>query len=199
MDATVLIAAIFAYLLGSVSSAIIVSKLFRLPDPRIEGSRNPGATNVLRLGGKVPAALTLLGDVVKGTLPVVATQLLTDSSPALAAAVLMSFLGHLYPLYFGFKGGKGVATALGAYLGLNLPLFAAIGGMWIVVAILSRYSSLSSLTAMLAAPVFSWYVFQDFWVTGAACVIFVFVAIRHRTNIQRLRAGNENKIRLRKS
>ncbi len=198
MDATLILTAIFAYLLGSVSSAILISKIFRLPDPRVAGSGNPGATNVLRLSGKFPAALTLLGDVAKGTLPVLAAKFLTDDTLAMSIAALMAFLGHLYPLYFGFQGGKGVATALGAYLGLSLPLFIGIGGTWIVIALVSRYSSLSSLSAMLSAVFFGWYFFEDAWVTAAALIIFLFVVVRHRTNIQRLLAGQESKIQLRK-
>ena len=119
---TILIFAIFAYLLGSVSSAIVVSKLLQLPDPRVEGSGNPGATNVLRLSGKLPAALTLFGDLAKGTIPVLIARMITDDLLVISAAALMSFLGHLYPIYFKFKGGKGVATALGAYLGLGIPV-----------------------------------------------------------------------------
>ncbi len=198
MDATLLLTAIFAYLLGSVSSAILVSKLFRLPDPRTEGSGNPGATNVLRLSGKVPGVVTLIGDVAKGTIPVIAAKLLTDDPAAMGAAALMAFLGHLYPLYFKFQGGKGVATALGAYLGLSLPLFLSVGGTWLAIAAIFRYSSLSSLTSMLLAPAFAWYIFDNIWVTSATCIIFVFVVIRHRTNIQRLLAKEESKIRLRR-
>lgn len=199
MDATLLVTAIFAYLLGSVSSAILISKILRLPDPRVEGSGNPGATNVLRLSGKFPAALTLLGDVAKGTVPVLVARLLTDGDTlSMSVAALMAFLGHLYPLYFRFQGGKGVATALGAYLGLSLHLFVGVGVTWIAMAFIFRYSSLSSLSAMLSAPIVGWLLFEDIWVSAAACIIFLFVVIRHRTNIQRLLAGQESKIRLKK-
>ena len=117
----ILLSAIISYLVGSVSSAILVSKLLRLQDPRDAGSGNPGATNVLRLSGKIPAALTLLGDVAKGTLPVVVASAITQDSVSVAVAALAAFLGHLYPVYFQFAGGKGVATAIGVYLGLSLP------------------------------------------------------------------------------
>ncbi len=191
---TLLFIAIAAYLLGSVSSAVVVSKLLQLPDPRTEGSGNPGATNVLRLSGKIPAALTLMGDVLKGTVPVLTVQVYVNEPTATACAALMAFLGHLYPIYHNFQGGKGVATALGAYLGLSLPVFIGVAGIWGLVAFISRYSSVSSLVAMLSAPAFAWYYFRDGWVTSTCCVIFVLVAIRHRANINRLLAGQETKI-----
>ena len=195
---SIVLSAVIAYLIGSISSAIVVSKLLGLPDPRTSGSKNPGATNVLRLGGKKAAALTLLGDVLKGTIPVAIAVLLLEPA-AVAAALLGAFLGHLYPLYFGFVGGKGVATAIGAYLGLNILVFVGVGIIWLLVAAVSRYSSLSSMLAMLSAPVFAWLFVGDPIVVAAAVVIFVFVVIRHRTNIERLLAGNENKIKLTKS
>ena len=194
--ATILIFAIFAYLLGSVSSAIVVSKLLQLPDPRVEGSGNPGTTNVLRLSGKLPAALTLFGDLAKGTIPVLIARMISDDLLVISAAALMSFLGHLYPIYFKFKGGKGVATALGAYLGLGMPVFVGVGGVWLVVALIWRYASLSAIVAMLLAPVFAWYFYQNSWLTATCILIFLFIVIRHRTNIQRLMAGEESKIRL---
>ncbi len=195
---SIVLSAVIAYLIGSISSAIVVSKLLGLPDPRTSGSKNPGATNVLRLGGKKAAALTLLGDVLKGTIPVAIAVLLLEPA-AVAAALLGAFLGHLYPLYFGFVGGKGVATAIGAYLGLNILVFVGVGIIWLLVAAVSRYSSLSSMLAMLSAPVFAWLFVGEPIVVAAAAVIFVFVVIRHRTNIERLLAGNENKIKLTKS
>ncbi len=195
----VILSLLTAYLVGSISSAIVVSKLLRLPDPRTSGSKNPGATNVLRLSGKGAAALTLFGDIAKGTLPVVAAHIILHDPAAVAAALLGAFLGHLYPLYFGFKGGKGVATAIGAYLGLGIPIIIGVGGVWLVVAAISRYSSLSSMLAMLSAPVIVWFYIGDPLVTAAAVVIFVFVVVRHRTNIHRLFAGEENKIKLSRS
>ena len=195
---SIVLSAVIAYLIGSISSAIVVSKLLGLPDPRTSGSKNPGATNVLRLGGKKAAALTLLGDVLKGTIPVAIAVLLLEPA-AVAAALLGAFLGHLYPLYFGFAGGKGVATAIGAYLGLNILVFVGVGIIWLLVAAISRYSSLSSMLAMLSAPVFAWLFVGNPIVVAAAAVIFVFVVIRHRTNIERLLAGNENRIKLTKS
>lgn len=195
----ILLSAIIAYLIGSVSSAILVSKLLRLQDPRDAGSGNPGATNVLRLSGKIPAVLTLLGDVAKGTLPVVAASAITQDPVSVAIAALAAFLGHLYPVYFRFAGGKGVATAIGAYLGLSLPVCLGVVGVWLTIALISRYSSLSSILAMLSAPFFIWYFGYDEWVIGTAVVIFVFIVSRHIANIKRLLAGEESRINLSKS
>lgn len=195
----ILLSAIIAYLIGSVSSAILVSKLLRLQDPRDAGSGNPGATNVLRLSGKIPAVLTLLGDVAKGTLPVVAASVITQDPVSVAIAALAAFLGHLYPVYFRFAGGKGVATAIGAYLGLSLPVCLGVVGVWLTIALISRYSSLSSILAMLSAPFFIWYFGYDEWIIGTAVVIFVFIVSRHIANIKRLLAGEESRINLSKS
>ena len=195
----ILLSATIAYLVGSVSSAIVVSKLLRLQDPRDAGSGNPGTTNVLRLSGKIPAALTLLGDVAKGTLPVVAVNAITQDPVSVAIAALAAFLGHLYPVYFRFAGGKGVATAIGAYLGLSLPVCLGVVGVWLAIALTSRYASLSSILAMLSAPLFVWYFGYDVWIIGTAVVIFVFIVSRHIANIKRLLAGEESRINLSKS
>ena len=141
------------YLLGSVSSAVLVSKLLGLPDPRQSGSGNPGATNVLRLGNKLAAALTLLGDVLKGVLPVLIAKYLDAETTGMALAGLGAFLGHLFPVFFGFAGGKGVATSLGIFLALN-PLIAGLQvALWVVMALIFRYSSLAALAAAFATPV----------------------------------------------
>ena len=195
----ILLSATIAYLVGSVSSAILVSKLLRLQDPRDAGSGNPGTTNVLRLSGKIPAALTLLGDVAKGTLPVVAANAITQDPVSVAIAALAAFLGHLYPVYFRFAGGKGVATSIGVYLGLSLPVCLGVVGVWITIALISRYSSLSSILAMLSAPFFVWYFGYDEWIIGTAAVIFVFIVSRHIANIKRLLAGEESRINFSKS
>ena len=195
----ILLSATIAYLVGSVSSAILVSKLLHLQDPRDAGSGNPGTTNVLRLSGKIPAALTLLGDVAKGTLPVFAANAITQDPVSVAIAALAAFLGHLYPVYFRFAGGKGVATAIGAYLGLSLPVCLGVVGVWLTIALISRYSSLSSILAMLSAPFLIWYFGYDEWIIGTAVVIFVFIVSRHIANIKRLLAGEESRINLSKS
>ena len=196
---TILLSLLISYLIGSISCAIVVSKILRLPDPRTSGSKNPGATNVLRLSGKKAAAVTLIGDVAKGTIPVALVGLLLNDPIATAVALVGSFLGHLYPLYFGFAGGKGVATAIGGYLGLGFPVLLGVGGVWLIVAAISRYSSLSSLLAMLAAPILVWYLIGEIWIVAASAVVFVFVVIRHKENIQRLLAGKESKLKLGRS
>jgi len=145
-----------AYLLGSVSSAIIICRLMGLPDPRTQGSSNPGATNVLRIGGKTAGAITLLGDGLKGLIPMLAGHLL-DADPALLAVTgLAAFLGHLYPVFFGFRGGKGVATALGVQFGLYWPIGLTVAAIWLFVAKALRISSVSGLVCMALAPLVIW-------------------------------------------
>src|SRR5512145_106507 len=141
-----------AYLLGSLSTAIILCRLMGLPDPRTQGSGNPGATNVLRFGGKKLAAFTLLGDMLKGLLPVVVASFITDNATVLALVAMAAFLGHLYPVFFGFRGGKGVATALGVLLGLSWQVGLAVLVTWVVMALVFRISSLSALIAALLSP-----------------------------------------------
>lgn len=188
-----LIVIVLAYLVGSVASAIVVCRVLRLPDPRGGGSGNPGATNVLRLGGKWAAGLTLAGDVLKGLLPVMIALRLSGTQVA-AAAALAAFLGHLYPVYFGFKGGKGVATAFGAVAGLSLPVMLAALVAWIAVVATTRYVSLASMLAATLSPVFAWLLAPDPAVMSALAVMAGFIVIRHRANIQRLRSGTESRI-----
>lgn len=183
-----------AYLLGSLSTAIILCRLMGLPDPRTQGSGNPGATNVLRFGGKKLAAFTLLGDMLKGLIPVVAASFITDNAAVLALVAMAAFLGHLYPVFFGFRGGKGVATALGVLLGLSWQVGVAVLVTWVVMALLFRISSLSALTAALLSPLYAW------WLTASLVYVVMMAAIailllwRHRTNIKRLLAGQEKRI-----
>lgn len=188
---------IFAYLLGSVSTAIIVCRLLGLPDPRTEGSHNPGATNVMRLGGKGPALLTLLGDMAKGVVPVLLAQHLLQLAPAwVAAAGLAAFLGHLYPVFFRFEGGKGVATALGILLVLHWPLGLAVAGLWLVAFGASRISSLGSITGFVAAPFLcAWLAPQ--YLVGVTLMSFVLLA-RHQGNIRALLRGEERRFGSRK-
>jgi glycerol-3-phosphate acyltransferase PlsY len=185
----------FGYLLGSVSSAIIVCKLMGLPDPRTEGSKNPGATNVLRIGGKKAAAITLLGDSLKGFLPVLIANLLQAAPPVLAAVALAAFLGHLYPLFFRFQGGKGVATALGVQFGLGWQIGGTIALIWLIVAKLFNLSSLAALISMALAPLVVWF----FWPEPELIIMQVIVTLllfwRHRENIRRIVSGEEGKIK----
>jgi glycerol-3-phosphate acyltransferase PlsY len=183
-----------AYLIGSLSAAIITCKLMGLPDPRTQGSRNPGATNVLRIAGKKTAALVLLGDMLKGLIPLLAARAFDVEDHILAAVGLAAFLGHLYPIYFGFHGGKGVATSLGILLGLSWPLAAAVLATWLFMARVFHISSLSALTAAIAAPLYTWLLLNSAPLLAMVCVISTMLLWRHRCNIQRLISGAEGKI-----
>ncbi|MCL4128730.1 UNVERIFIED_CONTAM: hypothetical protein GTU68_055000 [Idotea baltica] len=188
---------IIGYLFGSVSSAILVSKLFRLNDPRNVGSGNPGATNVLRSGNKAAAAMTLFGDVLKGLLPVLLAKHFDMSNGVIALVAMASFLGHLYPIFFGFKGGKGVATAIGVFVALSWKLFAVFALTWLLVAAITRYSSLAALIAAMISALASFAIFNDpnqTQLVGAVIFIVAFLFQRHRENIERLKAGKEGKI-----
>lgn len=196
MSITEILLIVAAYLVGSVSAAIIVCKIMGLPDPRTTGSGNPGATNVLRVGGKKAAAITLFGDMLKGLLPVLVAQLMHVSDLALALVGFFAFIGHLFPVFFGFKGGKGVATAVGVLTAASPVVGMMLLVTWLVVALVSRYSSLSALVASALGPLYM------YWYTGLAAywmvtlVIAVILFWRHRGNIRRLLAGEESKIKL---
>ncbi|MCW8855535.1 MAG: glycerol-3-phosphate 1-O-acyltransferase PlsY [Gammaproteobacteria bacterium] len=186
--------ALFAYLLGSISTAIITCKLMGLPDPRTVGSNNPGATNVLRAGGKKAAVITLLGDMLKGLIPVLIAVLISAPDEAIAAAGLAAFLGHLYPVYYAFNGGKGVATLLGVLLGTQWLVGLSTIGVWLLMAFTLRISSLSALTAALCAPAFIWYFTGSKIITFTSVLMTILLYWRHRSNIQNLLAGKEGKI-----
>lgn len=190
--------ALFGYLLGSVSTAIITCRLMGLPDPRSEGSRNPGATNVLRLGGKKAAAITLFGDMLKGLLPVLIALSLGMSDAVIAACGLAAFLGHLYPLYYGFQGGKGVATLLGVLLGTHWLLGLGTIGVWLGMAFSFRYSSLSALVAATTSPLLAWFITHSPVISASIALMAVLLIWRHRSNIRNLLAGREDKIGSRK-
>ncbi len=188
---------VVAYLIGSVSFAVVVSRAYRLPDPREYGSGNPGATNVLRSGRKSAAALTLLGDSVKGWLAVLAaaTWATDDADLAMALAAVAVILGHMYPVFHRFKGGKGVATALGVLLGLSPWLALGTVSTWITIAVFFRYSSLAALISALFAPFFTLILFNaahPFF--AAVAVLSVLLIWRHRANIRNLLAGKERKL-----
>ncbi len=190
------------YLIGSISFAVVVSKCMRLPDPHSYGSGNPGATNVLRTGNKLAAALTLIGDALKGYLAVIlARELLGDESLTstlnswlLCGVVIAVFLGHLFPIFHGFKGGKGVATACGILFGINWILGLATLGTWIIVAMFMRYSSLAALAAAVFGPIYFVFLF-GFQPMGIALLVVCLLLIwRHRSNIQNLINGKESRI-----
>ena len=180
-----------AYLTGSVSSAIIVCKMMGLADPRENGSGNPGATNVMRIGGKKAAAITLLGDALKGLVPVLVAKMLNVDSLVLSGVVFAAFLGHLYPVFFGFKGGKGVATSLGVALGVNWFLGLSVAATWFVVYKIGKISSLSALVAATLAPVYVWLIVGDKTLLATFVLLSLVLLWRHKSNVQRLLAGEE--------
>ena len=194
----VAVVAVVAYLIGSVSFALIVSSVMGLADPRSYGSKNPGATNVLRSGNKTAAILTLIGDAFKGWLAVWlvshfgARYGLDDTAIALAA--IAAFLGHLYPVFFRFKGGKGVATAAGVLLAINPVLGIATLLTWLIVAFFTRYSSLAALAAAVFAPLFDGFLFGANIIALSIVVMSSLLIWRHRGNIAKLMAGQESRI-----
>lgn len=187
---------VLAYLVGSISSAILIARIFGLTDPRSVGSGNPGATNILRQGNKTAALLTLVGDVLKGVIPVVIARIFTGDPVFLALAGGTAFLGHVFPLYYRFQGGKGVATALGVYLALSWPTGLTLVACWLVIAAAFRYSSLAAIVTAAVSPLIVAY-----WMPHPALVIMALVLAavllwRHRQNLARLARGEEDKIRL---
>ena len=183
---------VLAYLLGSISSAILVSRLFKLPDPRTNGSNNPGATNVYRLGGALPACLVLIFDILKGTIPVWGAYFLKLEPLELGLVAVAACLGHMYPLFFSFKGGKAVATAFGSLLPIGLSLGGLLIGTWLIIVAITRYSSLAALVAVTLAPLYTWWIKPLY--TLPVTFITLLIIIRHRTNIVRLFKSEEPKV-----
>lgn len=182
------------YLCGSLASAVIVCRLMGLEDPRGGGSGNPGATNVLRMHGKTGAILTLAGDVLKGFIPVTAAVWLQLPHAVVALTALAAFLGHLYPVFFGFRGGKGVATFIGVLFGTYWIPGVLFVLSWGVVAAISRYSSLSALTAAALSPLYLWLFLPEMPYVACFGIMAVLLFWRHRENIRRLIAGEESRI-----
>lgn len=191
---TSIIAIVAAYLIGSISSAVIVCKAMGLPDPRKQGSKNPGATNVLRIGGKTAASLTLIGDVLKGFIPVLAAISMELTPLTIAGVMFAAFMGHLYPVFFKFEGGKGVATLIGCLLALNFLSGLAFLFTWVVVALAFRYSSLASLLASLFAPLYVCYFTHNNIYYVTVLTMSLILIYRHRSNIEKLAAGKEHRI-----
>ena len=191
-----------AYLIGSISFAVVVSKCMRLPDPHSYGSGNPGATNVLRTGNKLAAVFTLIGDALKGYVAVMLARILlgdeslssTLGSWVLCGVVIAVFLGHLFPIFHGFKGGKGVATACGILFGINWVLGLATLSTWLIVAVFMRYSSLAALAAAVFGPMYFVFLFGFQPMGWALLVICLLLIWRHRSNIQNLMNGTESRI-----
>ena len=185
---------IIGYLFGSVAMAIVVCRLLRLGDPRTEGSGNPGATNVLRLYGKTPAMLTLAGDLLKGLLPVLLARYFSQVDTVVALTGLAAFIGHLYPVFFGFRGGKGVATLIGVLFGLHWMIGLGFVMTWLVMALLFRYSSLSALTAAMLTPIYTAWLLPNLLVVGVTSIMTLLLIWRHRSNIRNLAQGTEGKL-----
>lgn len=185
---------LLGYLCGSLSSAILVCRALGHTDPRRVGSGNPGTTNVLRHYGKGAAAATLLGDVAKGLVPVLAARAVDVPPMVLAAVGIASFLGHLYPIFFGFEGGKGVATLIGVLLGFDPWLCLAFILVWLSVALMFRYSSLAALSAALINPLVAFVLQEPHPISVCICIMAAIICWRHRSNIQKLMRGTESKI-----
>ncbi|EKD54429.1 MAG: Membrane protein containing DUF205 [uncultured bacterium] len=190
----IMLAVMIAYLFGSISSAIITCKLMGMPDPRKQGSGNPGATNVLRMGGKKAAIITLLGDIIKGVIPVLAAKIVGIHTFGLSLVAFAAFFGHLYPIFFRFQGGKGVATAFGALTALSWPVGLSLALSWLLIAFIFRYSSLASLIAALLAPFYMGYFTLNQSYVTMTIVMSLFLIYRHKNNIRHLWQGKESKI-----
>ncbi|MGL5410867.1 MAG: glycerol-3-phosphate 1-O-acyltransferase PlsY [Shewanella sp.] len=187
-----LLMVVAAYLAGSVSSAVLVCRIRGLPDPRTQGSGNPGATNVLRIGGASSAAMVLFFDMLKGALPTYLAYLMGINAISLGIIAIAACLGHIYPLFFGFKGGKGVATAFGAMAPIGDDLAICLLASWVIFLLISRYSSLAAMITALLAPVYTWWLDDRFTIPVA--MLSTLIIIRHRENIQRLLKGEETKV-----
>ncbi len=183
---------IFAYLLGSISSAILLSKIMGFQDPRSEGSKNPGATNVLRIAGKKAAFLTLMGDCLKGLIPVLVARLVSDDHLVVALSAFAAFLGHCFPVFFNFRGGKGVATAIAATIGYNWIIGTIIIAIWLLFAKVFKISSLAAIFAFCALPPLILWFEQSLIVSAVFLAISLILVWRHKRNIQRLIQGTES-------
>ncbi len=190
---------VLGYLMGSISSAVIVSRLFSLPDPREEGSKNPGATNVLRLSGKRYAAMVMIADILKGLIPVLLAQVFGATPILVSFVALAAVLGHMYPVFFQFKGGKGVATAIGALLAFNIYIGVLVALTWVLVAHFTRYSSLASMVSIGLAPLYSLLLVQHIGTFPPLFFIALLVLYKHSENIIRLVKGTEHKIKIKRS
>ena len=186
---------LMAYFVGSLSFGIIISHIFKLSDPRTAGSRNPGATNVMRVGNKFAALLTLLGDMLKATIVIIIAHNIGVSETHLVIISIAVLLGHIFPIYYKFKGGKGVATALGILLGINWLLALTVFFVWLCVFMIWRYSSLAAIVATLSAPIISYFIefsIETLWLT---IIIAILIVYRHKGNIKNLLNGTESGFR----
>ena len=187
---------LFAYLVGSVSSGIIVSQIFNLPDPRTIGSKNPGATNVMRSGNKKAAIFTLLGDLLKAILVLTIAEYLGFNDLIIVCVALAVLIGHIYPIFYKFRGGKGVATAIGILIALNFKLALIVASIWLLVFGIWRYSSLAAIVAAISAPIIAIFILRD---QSLYCIAFTLITIiilfKHQANIRKLLSGTELKFK----
>ena len=187
---------LFAYLVGSVSSGIIVSQIFNLPDPRTIGSKNPGATNVMRSGNKKAAIFTLLGDLLKAILVLTLAEYLGFNDLIIVCVALAVLIGHIYPIFYKFQGGKGVATAIGILIALNFKLALIVASIWLLVFGIWRYSSLAAIVAAISAPIIAIFILRD---QSLYCIAFTIITIiilfKHQANIRKLLSGTELKFK----
>ena len=187
---------LFAYLVGSVSSGIIVSQIFNLPDPRTIGSKNPGATNVMRSGNKKAAIFTLLGDLLKAILVLTLAEYLGFNDLIIVCVALAVLIGHIYPIFYKFQGGKGVATAIGILIALNFKLALIVASIWLLVFGIWRYSSLAAILAAISAPIIAIFILRD---QSLYCIAFTLITIiilfKHQANIRKLLSGTELKFK----
>ena len=187
---------LFAYLVGSISSGIIVSQIFNLPDPRTIGSKNPGATNVMRSGNKKAAIFTLLGDLLKAIFVLVIAEYLGFDDLIIVCVALAVLIGHIYPIFYKFRGGKGVATAIGILIALNFKLALIVASIWLLVFGIWRYSSLAAIVAAISAPIIAIFILRD---QSLYCIAFTIITIiilfKHQANIRKLLSGTELKFK----
>ncbi len=193
MGALIVLAILSAYLFGSISSAVLICRIFNLPDPRTTGSHNPGATNVYRIGGKLPALLTLIFDVLKGMLPVWVSYFLGIEPFYLGIIAVAACLGHIFPLYFHFRGGKAVATALGAMFPVAWEMALLLIATWILVFQISRVSSMAAIITVSLAPFYAYFIKPQY--TVPTIMISLLILWRHQSNIMRIRSGQEKRTR----
>ena len=187
---------LFAYLVGSISSGIIVSQIFNLPDPRTIGSKNPGATNVMRSGNKKAAIFTLLGDLLKATFVLAIAEYLDFEDLVIVGVALAVLIGHIYPIFYKFRGGKGVATAIGILIVLNFKLALIVSSIWLMVFGIWRYSSLAAIVAAISAPFIGIFIFGDqFLYCMAYSLITIIILFKHKANIKKLISGTELKFK----
>ena len=186
--------AIFSYIVGSINSSIIFSRIFKMQDPRSYGSKNPGATNILRTGNKILAASILIIDILKGLFPTLLAYYILENIFYIQIIGIIAVIGHIFPVFYNFKGGKGVATALGAILGFDIILGFISLFTWLITAFLFRYSALSAIVSFTFLPIYTWFSYESIVITSVYLVLSIIVVYKHKTNIKNLLNNEETKI-----